>query len=74
MTIFVIVRVRLRLNLEDKCDKERCYHRTCCLKNGYNGCWECPSFPCDQGRFVDENRGQALGFLQYIKDFGKTVL
>lgn len=55
----------------DKCDKEFCCHRACCLKNGYDGCWECALFPCDQGRFIDENKGQMLAFLQYIKDFDK---
>jgi len=56
----------------DKCDKEYCPHRSCCLNNGLEGCWECSAFPCDKGRFSDENRGQTLGFLQYIRDFGKA--
>jgi hypothetical protein len=35
------------------------------------GCWECKSFPCSNGRFLDENKGQTLGFLQYIRKHGK---
>jgi len=59
------------IKLGDKCDKEHCPHRKCCREHDYDGCWECSLFPCNMGRFADENRGQMLGFLQYIKEFGK---
>lgn len=59
------------LKQEDKCDKAFCPHRACCLKKQHDGCWECDVFPCDKGRFADENRGQTLAFVEYIKEFGK---
>lgn len=52
--------------------KASCHHRACCLEKGYDGCWECDEFPCDAGRFTNENRGQTLGFVEYIKEFGKA--
>jgi hypothetical protein len=30
-------------------DKDWCQNRSCCLKKGLNGCWECTEFPCDTG-------------------------
>ncbi|HWI62281.1 MAG TPA: DUF3795 domain-containing protein [Symbiobacteriaceae bacterium] len=59
---------------DDKCDKDHCYHRKCCLEHGLDGCWACSSFPCDEGRFADENRGQSVGFCQYISAHGKEAL
>ena len=59
---------------DDKCDKDRCYHRRCCTTKGMKGCWECELFPCTNGRFADENRGQTLGFLSYIKQYGEKAL
>jgi hypothetical protein len=54
----------------DRCDKDHCYHRQCCLEKGLAGCWECEDFPCSSGRFVDENRGQTVGFIKCIREQG----
>ena len=27
-----------------------CRQRTCCREKGFSGCWECPLFPCGEGR------------------------
>ena len=55
---------------KDKCAKDTCYHRKCCLEKGLDGCWQCNLFPCDNGRFVDENTGQAVGFIECIRKKG----
>ncbi len=54
----------------DKCDKDHCPHRACCLERGLAGCWACDEFPCEKGRFMDENRGQTVGFGACIRAQG----
>lgn len=62
---------RSPLDSRDKCAKDGCYHGSCCIKCGLDGCWQCESFPCSNGRFLDADKGQMLGFLRYIRKYGK---
>jgi len=50
---------------------EDCYQRKCCIKNGFDGCWQCENFPCDRGLFADEVwKGLCIGSVMCIKDKG----
>lgn len=48
-----------------------CHQRICCVEKGLDGCWECETFPCDQGFFGDDAwRGLCIGSVQCIKAHG----
>ena len=47
-----------------------CYHRSCCIRKGLRGCWECSEFPCEQHMFSGPTRGELIGFCRYIKSDG----
>ncbi len=48
-----------------------CHQRRCCLEKGLDGCWECESFPCDQGFFGDDAwRGLCIGSVQCVREHG----
>lgn len=37
---------------QDGCpEKASCIHLNCCREKGLEGCWACPSYPCDQPLF-----------------------
>ena len=52
-----------------KTSHEGCFQHDCCIKNGYNGCWECPDFSCDKGMF-DEEHLRVKTFVKCIKEDG----
>ena len=42
-----------------------CPVRTCCIENGYAGCWECGKMPCERGPFgKPEWRGVTTAFVR----------
>lgn len=47
-----------------------CVHRSCCIRQGFAGCWECPDFPCQQQMFSGATRGELIGFCQSIREAG----
>jgi hypothetical protein len=47
-----------------------CFHRNCCLRREFAGCWECPDFPCQQQMFAGATRGELIGFCRYIRADG----
>ena len=48
-----------------------CHQRDCCVDNGLDGCWECPSFPCAEGFFAEDAwKGLCIGSVQCIKENG----
>ncbi len=50
---------------------QNCYQLNCCKEKGIAGCWECGSFPCDNGYFVDEKwKGVIIGFARCVKQEG----
>ena len=52
---------------------EDCYQRKCCVKNGFDGCWECKDFPCDNGFFAVADEvwgGLCRGCVQSIRNNG----
>lgn len=52
-------------------DKEWCKSFHCCKEKGYNGCWECEKFPCDNP-MLKKLRIQT--FAKFIKEFGEAKL
>jgi len=60
------------INKNDKCAKEICIHRNCSIQRNIKGCWEWEDYPCEKGRFSDENMGQTIGFMDYIRKYGET--
>jgi hypothetical protein len=65
-------------NLEDNCKgcidhggDMNCYQRICCIDKNIDGCWQCNTYPCKKGYFVDEEgMGLCLGFVSCIKKKG----
>ena len=52
-----------------------CYQYDCCIRKGFNGCWECPDAPCDKGMFLPSNnptssRRKLRAFITCIKEDG----
>ena len=35
------------------CEPGTCYQRSCCVRKGLAGCWECDEFPCGKGFFAE---------------------
>ncbi|MBE3113929.1 MAG: DUF3795 domain-containing protein [Actinobacteria bacterium] len=60
------------INKNDKCAKEICIHRNCSIQRNIKRCWECENYPCEKGRFSDENMGKTIGFMDYIRKYGKA--
>jgi hypothetical protein len=54
---------------------QNCYQLNCCKEKGIAGCWECESFPCDKGYFVDEKwKGVITGFARCVREDGAEKL
>jgi len=53
--------------MENHCGS--CFQYTCCRERGFNGCWECPDFPCDKDMF-DEKHLRVKTFVKCIKEDG----
>lgn len=48
-----------------------CYQLTCCRDKAITGCWQCESFPCDKGYFINEEwKGVITGFAKCARDMG----
>ena len=48
-----------------------CHQRACCVGAGLAGCWECESFPCENGFFADQAwSGLCIGCVRVIKALG----
>jgi len=48
-----------------------CHQRRCCLEQGLDGCWQCDTFPCDEGYFSgDEWRGLCIACVQRVREEG----
>ncbi|HDH10844.1 MAG TPA: DUF3795 domain-containing protein [Nitrospirae bacterium] len=50
---------------------QNCYQLICCKAKGLDGCWQCKSFPCDNGYFVNKGwKGVIIGFAKCIREEG----
>jgi len=48
-----------------------CYQRKCCIEKGIGGCWQCESFPCNEGYFATEEwSGLCVACVQCIVEDG----
>jgi len=48
-----------------------CHQRACCIEAGIEGCWDCVSFPCEEGYFgMEEWRGLCCGSVRAIRALG----
>lgn len=47
-----------------------CFARNCCLEHGFDGCWQCDSFPCPQFSSDDAWRGLTAGCVHVIQAMG----
>jgi len=48
-----------------------CFQRECCTEKGFEGCWQCDTFPCEEGFFADKEwKGLCQGFIRCIRDKG----
>ncbi|MEA4860204.1 MAG: DUF3795 domain-containing protein [Sphaerochaeta sp.] len=57
---------------QDDCpDKEGCKPYRCAQSEGYDGCWECPQFPCDFSLFSSL---RIRTFVSFIAQYGKDAL
>ncbi|MCL2478031.1 MAG: hypothetical protein FWF22_00915 [Treponema sp.] len=56
-------------NCGKKLSPEGCFQFSCCTKNGFAGCWECPDFCCNKGIFDDEHL-RLKTFVKCIKEDG----
>lgn len=52
-------------------DKDWCKNYTCCREKGYEGCWQCPDFPC-AGSMLDKVKPRA--FARFVQRHGKQAL
>lgn len=50
--------------------EQGCFHRDCCVQRGFDGCWECPEFPCQQPMFTGPTQGEIIGFCRFIREEG----
>ena len=51
--------------------EDDCYQRKCSVEKGFDGCWQCDAFPCDNGFFADDAwKGLCIGSIQVIKEHG----
>lgn len=48
-----------------------CKPYQCAQTNGHEGCWECPQFPCDHGRFQSM---RIRAFVAYCAQYGQAGL
>lgn len=51
--------------------KEWCQCFQCCQKNQFQGCWECPRFPCDNHML---NKLRVRTFAKFIGIYGEEKL
>ncbi|UCH36334.1 MAG: DUF3795 domain-containing protein [Armatimonadota bacterium] len=62
---------------DPKVNVQHCYQRRCCIEKGFEGCWECAGFPCDQGFYGPDNqgyRGVCVAFVECVKEHGRATL
>lgn len=52
-------------------DKEWCKSFHCCKEKGFNGCWECREFPCDNPMF---NKPRVRTFAKFVAEHGEDKL
>ena len=53
---------------------EVCYQRSCCMKKGLQGCWECTEFPCSKDMFGPSHDLRIRAFVAFIKAEGEEAL
>ncbi len=51
-----------------------CYQYDCCIRNGYDGCWECAEAPCGEGMFAEGHDIRLRAFVRFIRIEGKEKL
>ena len=51
--------------------RETCKPFNCCIKNRWEGCWECPQFPCGAA-ILQKTRIQV--FADFAKEYGMDSL
>ena len=54
---------------EDGGSKADCYPYKCGTEKGLDGCWECPSFPCETDMFHSEHGVRLRAFVTFLKIF-----
>lgn len=54
--------------------EQGCHQYDCCIRNGYDGCWECDDFPCGKGMFADGHDVRLKAFVRFIAMEGKERL
>ena len=52
-------------------DRSCCQPFNCCKQKKFNGCWECPAFPCDNPMF---NKQRVRAFAAFVLEHGEAAL
>jgi len=62
-------------NTAKLCERsEVCYQRNCCIRQGFEGCWECEDFPCGEDIYGPRYDLRIKAFAAFIKEEGAETL